>query len=387
MFVHKFKYTLKILLKKRMLLFWTFAFPICLGTFFMMAFSDIEKGETLDIIDIAIVNNKDYQQNEIYQTVFKELSDKNNEDRLFHTVYVKENKAKKLLEDKKISGYLIFHEQKPTVVIQTNGINETIFNQVVTEIESQKDIYQTIIQEKINEQQPFDLEALYQNIEKTLNEDVRIKNISNKNLSYTMIEFYSLIAMACLYGGIIAKTALSNELANITAVGKRNSVTPIQKTSMILGSLAASYLVQIVGLALLYLYTIFVLKVDYGIHFDKIIFLSLAGSLAGLSLGIGVSCLCKASENAKTGITIAITMAGSFFAGMMGITMKYVIDKNIPIINQLNPVNMITDGLYSLYYYSTFDRYYFNLLSLLVFSVVVIGVSIIQIRRTQYDSI
>ena len=141
MFVHKFKYTLKILLKKRMLLFWTFAFPICLGTFFMMAFSDIEKGETLDIIDIAIVNNKDYQQNEIYKTVFKKLSDKNNEDRLFHTVYVKENKAKKLLEDKKISGYLIFHEQKPTVVIQTNGINETIFNQVVTEIESQKDIY------------------------------------------------------------------------------------------------------------------------------------------------------------------------------------------------------------------------------------------------------
>lgn len=387
MFVHQFKYTLKILLKKRMLLFWTFAFPILLGTFFTMAFSDIEKGETLDIIELAIVDNEDYQKNEVYQNVFKKLSDKDNEDRLFHTVYVNEKKAEQLLKDKKISGYLIFHDLQPTVVIQTNGINETIINQVVTEIKSQSDIYHTIIQERMNGQNMFDFQQLYQNIEKTLNENVCIKNISNKNLSYTMIEFYSLIAMACLYGGIIAKTALSYQLPNITAVGKRNSITPIKKSSLILGSLAASYLIQIVGLTLLYLYTIFVLKVDYGIHFDKIILLSLAGSLAGLSLGIGVSCLCQASDNAKTGITIAITMAGSFLAGMMGITMKYVIDKNIPIVNQLNPVNMITDGLYSLYYYQTFDRFYFNLMSLLVFSVVVIVISIIQIRRTQYDSI
>ena len=386
MFIHKFKYTLKILLKKRMLLFWTFAFPVFLGTFFTMAFSDIEKGEALDIIDIAIVDNEDYQHSGVYKTVFEKLSDQNNEDRLFHTVYVSKKKAYKLLEDKKISGYLIFEHQQPTVVIQTNGINETIINQVVSEIESQNKIYQTIIQNKMNEH-IFDFQSLYQNIEKSLNENVNIKNISNKNLSYTMIEFYSLIAMSCMYGGIISKTALANELANISAVGKRNSITPIKKTSMVLGSLAASYFVQIIGIALLYVYTIFVLKVDYGIHFDKIILLSLAGTLAGLSLGIGVSCLCKASENAKIGITIGITMAGSFFAGMMGITMKYVIDKNIPIINQLNPVNMITDGLYSLYYYQTFDRFYFNLLSLLVFSAVMIGISIIQTRRMQYDSI
>ena len=170
-----------------MLLFWTFAFPILLGTFFTMAFSDIEKGEALDIIELAIVDNEDYQKNEVYQNVFKKLSDKDNEDCLFHTVYVNEKKAEQLLKDKKISGYLIFHDLQPTVVIQTNGINETIINQVVTEIKSQSDIYHIIIQEKMNGQNMFDFQQLYQNIEKTLNENVRIKNISNKNLSYTMI--------------------------------------------------------------------------------------------------------------------------------------------------------------------------------------------------------
>ena len=80
-------------------------------------------------------------------------------------------------------------------------------------------------------------------------------------------------------------------------------------------------------------------------------------------------------------------MTLSFFAGMMGITMKYIVDKNIPILNKLNPANMITDGFYSLYYYDTLDRYYFNIISLLIFSIVLIGFSILSLRRQKYDSI
>ena len=47
MFTHNFIYSLKVLLKNKMLIFWTFAFPILLGIFFNMAFSDIEKNEKL----------------------------------------------------------------------------------------------------------------------------------------------------------------------------------------------------------------------------------------------------------------------------------------------------------------------------------------------------
>ena len=54
MFIHNFKYAFKTLFKNRMLIFWTFAFPIILGTLFNMAFSNIENSEKLDIINIAI---------------------------------------------------------------------------------------------------------------------------------------------------------------------------------------------------------------------------------------------------------------------------------------------------------------------------------------------
>ena len=147
------------------------------------------------------------------------------------------------------------------------------------------------------------------------------------------------------------------------------------------------YLTQLVGLGLLFLYTIFILKVDYGEHFLQIMLLTLVGSLAGLSLGVMIATVLKTSDNTKTGVILSVTMLGCFLSGMMGITMKYIIDKNIPIVNQLNPANMITDGFYSLYYYDTFHRFYGNVIRLLIFSALMIGISMVCLRRQKYDSI
>ena len=387
MILHKFKYTLKILLKDRMLVFWTFAFPLLLGTFFMMAFADVEKGEVLDIIDIAIVDNAEFQSRNSYAEVFEQLSDPNHDDRLFDIVYCQENKAHKLLQEKKICGYLMIRDDQPVVTIGANGIDETIFSQVVDEIESQSVLFETIIQPQNLALYQFVYEKLYQDIHTYYSTEVTLHDRTKSNLSYTMIEFYSLIAMACLYGGLFVKKVLFHELANVSGLGKRNSIAPMTKLKMLCGSLLASYVVQLLGLALLYLYTIFVLNVDYGSHLVMIICLSLAGSLAGLALGVAVSCLFQQSENTKMVIMIAITMAGSFLSGMMGITMKYIVDTHFPVINMINPVSMITDGLYTLYYYDSFARYYYDLVSLLIFSAVLIMISVIKMRRMAYDRI
>ena len=104
-------------------------------------------------------------------------------------------------------------------------------------------------------------------------------------------------------------------------------------------------------------------------------------------MGLVVGTCMKTNENTKTGILLAITMLGCFLSGMMGITMKYIIDKNVSIINKINPASMITDGFYSLYYYNTLDRYMFNIISLLIFSGIMILLSYISLRRQKYDSI
>ena len=383
-----------------MLIFWTFAFPIILGTLFQMAFSDIEKREQLDIIDIAIIDNEEFQENEVFKESFRVLSDTKNEKRLFDTEYTSLEEAKNLLEKGDITGYLLF-EDTIKVVVATNGINETILKHVIEEITESEIIIKNIIEKKMQgkventilEEENLEnsyswYQEIYQRVQNLLNEnDTNIKDISSKHLSYTMIEFYTLIAMACLYGGILGMVAVNQNLANMSDTGKRISVSPTSKKKLILSSVFAGYLTQLIGVGLLFLYTIFVLKVDYGNHLLLTLLLTLVGSLAGLSLGVMIATVFKTNDNTKTGIIISITMLGCFLSGMMGITMKYVIDKNIPILNKLNPSNKITDGFYSLYYYDTLERFYFNVISLLIFSFIMISISMICLRRQKYDSI
>lgn len=384
MFFLNFKYSLKILLRNKALIFWTFAFPIVLATLYNMAFSNIEKKEALSIIDIAIVNSHDFDNNVMYKDVFNSLSNKDNEDRLFNIKYTNEESAKKLLEEKRIEGYLTFDNDEINITVSQSGINETIIRSVVDEIKSNTEIYNTLISKNMDS---GDYSILIKNINNEINNTkVKLNNKTNANISYTMIEYYNLIAMAALYGGLISMFIINGKLANTSSVGKRVSISPIKKLSMLLGSLFASFIVQLIGLLLLFLYTIFVIKVDYG-NLCLVLLLSILGVFAGLSLGIAIATKLKTSEGAKTGVLISITMLWCFLAGMTGITMKYVIDKNIPLLNIINPANMITDGFYSLYYYTDLNRFYFNIISLIIFSIIMILISLNDLIRRQYDSI
>lgn len=397
MFIHNFKYTIKTLLKNKALIFWTFAFPIILGTFFNMAFSNIENSESFKSFDIAVVENKNYEDYEYYKNALDSISDENSDTKIFNIKYLTQEDALDALENDEIYGIITF-QNKPEVIVKANGINETILETVTEEIREQivlsKDLIENKIKNIISTENNIEIDytklnsELSKEVENLIKQnDTNIEDITNKNMSYTMIEFYTLIAMTCLYGGILGMVAINKSLANMSNHGKRVSISPIKKSSLIISNVLASYLIQLFGLALLFIYTIFVLKIDYGDNIPLIILLSLIGSLAGLSFGITTASVFKTNENLKTGIMISFTMLGCFLSGMMGITMKYIIDKNLPIINMLNPANMITDGFYSLYYYGPNDRYYFNVISLLIFTGILLSISIFSLRRQQYDYI
>lgn len=393
MFFHNFKYSLKTLLRNKGLIFWTFAFPIILGTLFNLAFSDIENKETLDIIDIAIVNNEEFKTDTYFTESFKVLSKKKEPNQLFNIKYTNLSTAQSLLKEKKITGYLLFENHEVKVTVNDKGYNETILRFIVDELSSQKEMLETLTTKEITDSyksgnQNVNYEKIYQDTLNLINSTIpKLNNISNSNLSYTMIEYYTLLAMACLYGALIAMFVTNKKIANMSSAGKRTSISPAHKKTLLLGSFLASYLVQLLGILILYLYTILVIKVDYGNNTFLVFLLLMAGSLAGLTLGVAISTILKSNENTKTGILIFLTMLASFLSGMMGITMKYIIDTNIPILNKINPAAMITDGFYSLYYYSTLDRFYFNIISLLIFSVIMLFISYQGLRRDKYDSI
>ena len=379
MFIHNFKYSLKILLKNKSLLFWSFIFPIILGTLFKLAFSNIEKKETLSTFDIAIVENEEFNNNLMYKKTLETLGNPNNDERLFNIKYVSIEEAKKLLEESNVVGYLILKDNKPTIYVNNSGINETVLKVIVERITNKITIYQKLINKNV------DINTINSIVNEVEN-DIKIKDISSKNLSYTNIEYYTLLAMTSLYGGLISMFLSNKHSANISSVGKRTSVSKLSKNKLILSNLLASYLVQVLGLIIVYLYSLFILKVDFGTHNNYIILLLLVGSLCGLSIGTFIASF-KVSENTKTGILIAFTMISCFFAGMYGITMKYLVDKSLPFINKINPTGLITDGFYSLYYYESYSRYFTDIISLIIISVILVSISLISLRRNKYDSI
>lgn len=387
--MHNFKYALKTLFRKKMLIFWTYAFPIILALLFNFAFSGIESEEQLNVIDIAIVNNESYTQNEYYKNSFDVLSNDSSKNKLFNIKYVSEKNAKNLLKDKKITGYIDLSEEK-NIYVNSNGYKETVIKLVVDELSLNEKMINDIIENEMINTHDNDINNIYLKAINIINEATsnnNTKDVTTGKLSYTMVEFYTLIAMTCLYGGTIGAAAINQNLANMSNNGKRIAISPVSKAKIVTSSVCASYIVELIGVALLFLFTTLVLKIDYGNNLPLIILTSIIGTLAGLSLGIFVATIFKKNEASKTGIIIAITMLFSFLSGMMGIGMKYIIDTNLPIINKINPANMITDALYSLYYYQTLNRYWFDIISLLVFSLILIIISIIKLRGQKYDNI
>ena len=391
MFIHNLKYTLKTLFKNRLLIFWTFAFPIILGVFFNMAFSNIENDEKLNVFDIAVVDNYEFKNNTIYKEIIEELS--TGKDKIFNVKYTSLSKSDKLLSDDKIGGYLYFKSDTPDIIIRKSGINQTILKFVIEEVEVRKNILNDALENQIkkeieNGNYNIDNKEIINNILKRIDEEVvNLNNKSNSNLGYMTIEYYTLIAMACMYSAMIGLTAINQSLPNMGCIGKRTSITPTKKSIIVLSKAIGAYLISVLGIALLILFLRFILKVDFGNNIFYVILLALMGSFAGTSMGILISSTLKVSEGAKVGITIAVSMFLSVLSGMMGVTLKYVIDKNIPIINLLNPNNMITDGFYTLYYYDSLNRYWNNIISLIIFSLICLLISLISIRREKYDSL
>lgn len=393
MFFHNFKYTFKVLLKDRALIFWTIFWPLILGTMFYLAFSNIEDAEKLSTINLGVINDESYLEDQALTMTLDELSNEDSDNYLFDISYGDLEKQKQLLEDKEIDGYIYFDNNDDVkIIVKENGINQTIIKYVVDEVFEYErlttDIINYNVENAMSSGNEVDINKIYNDVIEKLNSNKEYtNNISKNNMDATVIEFYTLIAMTCLFGSIITSSVISNYLANINKRGARITLAPVSRLPLLLGGFLAAFIVQLFSIGIVLFYTNVILGIDYGPRFDLVMLLSFFGCLAGSMLGLATGSMTFKNDNIRQGIVGAITMLGSFFSGMMGITMKYVIDTNAPIINIINPASMITDGFYSLYYYDTFSRFSFDIISLFIFSSILLIMSYFLMRRKKYDSI
>ena len=180
MFKHIFINNLKIFLRNKSAIFWTWIFPIILATLFNLALSNLNEIGEFEVINIAVVDNDNFQNEIHFKSLIEELS-KKSDDQIFNTNYTSVDEAKELLKDDKISGYLIVNN-KVDIYIRNNGIEESTIKSVVD------NYYQlTSVVENISIENP---EAIAAGVLEKLNENTNYFNKStNKEIDEMIISY------------------------------------------------------------------------------------------------------------------------------------------------------------------------------------------------------
>ncbi|MDE6698492.1 MAG: ABC transporter permease [Lachnospiraceae bacterium] len=380
MFFHVFKYGLKINFRVKEIVFWAFIFPIILGTCFYAAFSSISTStESFNTINVAIVlENSD---SDIYfKEIADSLSDDENDLPLLNPTYCSSNEAGQLLEKEEVTGIITLSGGIPSLMISGDGINESILKEILNKYLQSVSMLSDI---DVNDT------AALSKVLSAINNDISyIKELklTDGNTDVFTNYYYSLIAMCCLmcFSGTMGSM---NIKANLSSVGIRKNLSTTRKSVIILGTFMSSYIIQAIASIILIIYLNYVLKVNLGGSLPLITLTALVGSFAGVSTGTFIGALPKLSESLKIALNIIVSLFSCFLSGLMIGDIKYIIQDNLPLLDLLNPAAAISNALYSLNIYDTYNKFIQSISVLTIYSIVLIFTSYLMTRRETYASL
>lgn len=138
----------------------------------------------------------------------------------------------------------------------------------------------------------------------------------------------------------------------------------------------------------MYLLLFFYWKMDVGLStkYGYVILLVSLGTLVSIFIGTAIASLFKMTDDRADGISFAIPITGALFGGLMGsvsLQLKLWIEENLPFLNTLNPVSLVTDGLYQLSLYPTNHQFYQTIGYLSVYFVILAALTAIGMRRVK----
>lgn len=382
MFIHNYLYRLKCILRDKQTMFWTLIFPIVLATLFNMAFSNLSNAENFSEIKVGIVNDEEYKKSTEFIQAIESVSNSNSSSEvdLFDVKYVTKEEGQQLLDDSKIEGY-IYIKDGINLVVKETGINKTIIKSFLDDFKQTTSTVTRIISSN-----PSAVEKVVSGISKR--EDfLKEAPIGNATPDTVVNYFYTLIAMACLYGSFCGLKEVTALQANLSSQGARLNMAPTHKMKVFLSSVAAATTVQLGVIFILLGYLTLGLKISFGNQLGYIALTCLVGTITGVTFGTCVASVVKKGEGIKIAILIGLSMIMSFLSGMMQDKIKYMVTQKAPIVGYLNPANLITDSFYSLYYYNTHTQFFTNIALLCLFSVVFSIITYLVIRRQKYASL
>ena len=342
-------YQAKNSFREKSFVFWSIAYPLIMAVFFYIAFSGLMDRE-MENVDVGISKNNPigYILEEI------EILD-------VHTI--SEDEVEERLHDEDIYGYI---GDDLNLLVNESGLNQTIIKEILDQI--------------------IQIESLnipLENIDLTRDYTIGRKQSSDA----IVIIFYALIAMVSTYGVYSGIEVVSLIQANLSEVGKRINITPLRKGNFIIAGVIVAFIINIIANSILLFFIQYVLDIKLFSDIKYSLIFIFLGNLFGIGLGLLIGVASKHPANVKTIFGVAVTLFLAFLSGLMSPNIKVIIDDNLPIINKLNPVAIITHNLYKINLLGITDNINQGIITIGILSLVLILASYGILRRKTYDSI
>ena len=392
-----FKITVKTALRTPSVVIWTLLFPIVLATVFNFMFESLRAKDSIDPVPVAVVDDGAWDDSP-FSEVIDELVE--GDEPLFDVQTAKtEDAARELLLSGAVDGvYMADEAGDPHLLlapenssVHTAGDNATYeVNRSIIEVVASSYLQNRALIDRIAAENPLlftDPEA----IEQALTQNVEVNEISltHSQPDQTVRYYYALLGMASMFAAQVAEGMVCRLQPTTSDLGARRSISGTSRVRLLLSTLAACWLVStaFLGIALLYICTTG--NIDFAGR-EPICLLGItAASLFSTCLGALIGALpIKGGADARSGILTMLTCLLAVFAGLYGQPTMELADsiaQACPAAMWINPVSLIRDVFYSIYYYDALEPFALRALMCIALAAVAFAASAVFFRRQSYE--
>lgn len=342
-------YQSKNLFRDMSFTFWAILYPIILATFFYTVFSGVTSQE-METINLGIEKGNEIEH------ILESID-------ILNLVQVSEDDIGRKLENNEIAGFV---KDDLSLIVDRSELDQTVIKGILDQI------HQMISFDGPIEDLDFSVDYLQDNTQKS---------------NGIIVIFYSLIAMVSTYGVFPGIETASLSQSNLSNIGARINTTPIKKSNLVISGIIVGLIINILSNILLFLFLKYVFKLELFTNIRYSTAFILLGNLFGISLGVFIGVSNKLDSGVKVMISIIVTLVLSFLSGMMSPDIKILIERHIPILAKINPIAIITNGLYKVNLLDNTNNLASGMIILFVYSLILIAASGLFIRRREYDSI
>lgn len=228
-------------------------------------------------------------------------------------------------------------------------------------------------------------------IENALGLSVSVREVSLTHAQPdSMVRFYyALLGMASIFAAQLAGESVWHLQPTSSAAGARRTVSSTSRMRLLIPTIGACWAVSTTFLAIAFGYICLTAHIDFSGREG----LCLVGIAAASLLSCGIGALVGAlpgrmGSDSRRGILMALTCLLSLFAGLYGeptMELADTVAHVFPAATWLNPVCLIRDLFYTVYYYDTLVPFSLRLAACAGIAAVLLAVSAAYMRRSAHE--